>query len=114
MLTFEFSINIIVFAIVLLVSALVGFSFRSRQMAKSRSKIEELEREILNNYAQILDLEKENTSMESKLQDIEIPVIAMKPAIKEEQEEYQKVPDISLRKQLLSKENLQKQSASGQ
>ena len=83
-------------------------------MARSRSKIEELEREILNNYAQILDLEKENTSMESKLQDIEIPVISMKPAIKEEQQDYQNVPDISLRKQLLSKENLQKQSASGQ
>jgi len=46
------------------------------------------------------------------LQDIQIPVIPMKTSIKEEQDR-KTVPDISLRKKLLSKENLQKQSAGG-
>lgn len=80
---------------------------------KNLSKIEQLERELLNNYAEILDLEKENTSMENKLQDIKIPVIAMKTTIRDEQEISQKVPDITLRKKLLSKENLQKKIATG-
>jgi len=44
------------------------------------------------------------------LQDIQSPVIAMKTALKEEQEENQKAPDISLRKKLLTKENLLQQS----
>ncbi len=51
--------------------------------------------------------------METKLQDIKIPVIAMKATIRDEQEVNKKLPDITLRKQLLSKENLQKQIATG-
>ena len=37
---------------------------------KYRAKIEELEREILNNYEHILELEKEGLNMESHLQDL--------------------------------------------
>lgn len=109
MFTIEFSINIFVFALVVLVAMLAGFALRSRQIVKSRSKVEELEREILNNYAHILELEKENTTIESKLQDIQIPVIPIKTTAKEEKQQFKKSPDISLRKKLLSKENLQKQ-----
>ncbi|PWT72855.1 MAG: hypothetical protein C5B59_14795 [Bacteroidetes bacterium] len=112
MFTLEVSLNIVVLGLVLIGAILVGLALRSVQVAKMRIKIEHLEREILNNYAHILDLEKENTNIESKLQDIQIPVIAMKTAIKEEAPRT-KFPDISLRKKLLSKENLQKQSAGG-
>ena len=111
---FEVTINVFVFALILLVAAIVGFSFRSRQMLQSLSKIEKLEREVLSNYAQILDLEKENSFLEGKLQDIKIPVITMKaPAKDEEIQLNHTVPDITLRKQLLSKENLQKNIATG-
>ena len=113
MLSIELSINILVLALIVIVAALAGFSLRARQIAKSRSRIEELEREILNNYAEILSLEKENTGMESKLQDFQSPVIPIKTAIKDETLEGEKFPDVSLRKKLLSKENLLKQSASG-
>jgi hypothetical protein len=109
----ELSINILVLALIIVISALVGFSMRGKQIAKSRSKIEELEREILNNYAEILSLEKENTGMESKLQDFQSPVIQIKTAIQAESLEGDKFPDVSLRKKLLSKENLLKQSGSG-
>ena len=51
--------------------------------------------------------------MENKLQDIKIPVIPMKTAVHDEQEVHRKVPDITLRKKLLSKENLQKHIATG-
>lgn len=110
MLSIEFSINILVLALIVIVSAMIGFALRASQLSKSRSKIEELEREILNNYAEILALEKENTGMEAKLQDIQIPVIPIKTAMKEDIHEIDKYPDVSLRKKLLSKENLTKQS----
>ncbi len=110
--TIEFSINIFAFALVILVSVLAGFILRRNQVVKIRTKVEELEREILNNYAHILELEKENNVMEAKLQDIQIPVIPIKTAIKVEQEQNI-LPDISLRKKLLSKENPDVQSASG-
>jgi len=78
----------------------------------SRNKIQELEREILNNYEVILELERETLKMESQMQDIKSPVITMKASDKELQVISKKVPDISLRKQLLAKKNLG-QSASG-
>jgi hypothetical protein len=110
MFAIEFSINIVVLGLLVFFAALVGFSLRYRQLLKCRTRIEELEREILNNYAEILTLEKENSGMESMLQDIQSPVIPIKTAMKEELEENQKVPDISLRKKLLTKENLLQQS----
>lgn len=114
MLSIELSINIIVFASIVIGAALIGFLIRAGQISKCRHKIEELEREILNNYAEILSLEKENTNMESKLQDIQSPVIAMKSNIKEETAEGEKFPDMATRKKLLSRENLLKQqSAAG-
>lgn len=109
MLTIEVSINILVFALIVLATGLIGFSLRGRQVANLRYKIDELEREILNSHAEILTLEKENVTIESQLQDIKSPVIPIKTAIKEEQVENEKAPDISLRKKLLSKENLKKQ-----
>jgi hypothetical protein len=113
MFAIEFSINIVTLGLLVFFAALLGFSLRYRQILKCRSKIEKLEREILNNYADILALEKENCGMESRLQDIQIPVISMKASVKEELEEKPNSPDISLRKKLLSKENLLRQSAAG-
>jgi cell division protein FtsL len=113
MLIHEVTLNIYLLALIVFLAAVAGFGFRSRLIAKSREKIQELEREILNNYEQILELERETNSMEAQIQDIKSPVIAMKaPAVKEELRTSKKVPDISLRKQLLSKKNIQ-QSASG-
>jgi hypothetical protein len=106
MFAIDFTINIIVLGLIILVAGLIGFGLRYGQISKSRSKIEELERDILNNYAEILSLEKENSNMESILQDIQSPVIPIKTAIKDEQEESQHVSDMSLRKKLLSRENL--------
>jgi hypothetical protein len=108
MLTIEVSINILVFALIILSAGLAGFSLRGSQVAHLRFKINQLEREILDSHAEILTLEKENVNIETRLQDIKSPVIPIKTAIKEEQEENEKIPDISLRKKLLSKENLKK------
>ena len=114
MLTNEVTLNIYLLASVVIFAGIVGFSFRASLILKSRAKIEELEREILNNYERILELERETLNMEVQMQDIKSPVIAMKPSVvNEELRTSKKVPDISLRKQLLSKKNIQQQSASG-
>jgi hypothetical protein len=51
--------------------------------------------------------------MENKIQDTKSPVITMKAPNMEVEVTSKKVPDISLRKELLSKKNMGQQSASG-
>jgi hypothetical protein len=112
MLTNEVTLNIYLLVTVLGFSVLAGFAFRAGIIMRYRTKIQELERELLNSHQQVLELEHETLSMESQMQDIKSPVITMKaPSI--EVEVSKKVPDISLRKQLLSKKNIDQQSASG-
>jgi hypothetical protein len=113
MLTNEVTVNIYLLVSILVLSVLAGFAFRAGIVLKCRAKIEELEREILNNYEHILELERETLTMESQMQDIKSPVITMKAPNKEVEVRSKKVPDISLRKQLLSKKNIEQQSASG-
>jgi|SRR5579862_6105963 hypothetical protein len=113
MLTNEVTLNIYLLATILGISIFLGFSIKAKMIARCRSKIEELEREILNNYAHILELEHETSNMETQMQDIKSPVITMKTPGKEVESISKKVPDISLRKQLLSKKNIEQQSASG-
>ena len=108
----EVTVNIYLLAFIVLLSVLAGFIFRSKRVLKYRGKIQEMEREILNNCEQILDLERENLDMECRMQDITSPVIPMKAPVKhDELRIVKKVPDISLRKELLGKKNIQ--SASG-
>ena len=108
----EVTLNVYLLAFIVLLSALAGFSFRAKLILKSKEKIQELEKEVLNSYHQILELERETLALETQMQDIKSPVISMKAAVKnEELRVAKKVPDISLRKELLGKKNIQ--SASG-
>ena len=113
MLTNEVTLNIYLLAFILGFSVLVGFAFRAKLILKAKAKIQELEREILNNYEHILEMEKETLDMESRIQDEKSPVITMKTPVKELEVRSKKVPDIDLRKQLLAKKNTKQQSASG-
>jgi hypothetical protein len=110
MLTIEFSLNLFMLGAIVIVSALVGFSIRSRQLVRSRLRVAALEKEMLSNYAEILELQRDYINMESQLKDFHIPVIPIKSKMKDIQEENSGIPDISLRKKLLSGENLFKQS----
>jgi len=113
MLTYEVTVSIYQLAFILVLAVFAGFALRAKIILRYRAKIEELEREILNNCAHILDLERETLQMENKIQDIKIPVITMKAPNKEAEVTSQKVPDIFLRKQLLAKKNITPHSASG-
>jgi hypothetical protein len=113
MLTNEVTVNIYLLAFILVLSVFIGFAIRAKIILKYRAKIEQLERDILNNCAHILELERETLQMENKIQDTKIPVITMKTLNKEVEPASQKLPDISLRKQLLSNKNIEPHSASG-
>jgi hypothetical protein len=71
-----------------------------------RKKIKDLESEVLGNHADILEMQRERVILEQKFIDTlsEIPVIPMK-GTKEKEENPDAVPDISLRKKLLTKQS---------
>ncbi|HSZ86847.1 MAG TPA: hypothetical protein VK787_12515 [Puia sp.] len=108
MFTVEVITNVYVFAAILIASALAGFLLRTSQIARSRSRIIFLEQEIRDNHAEILELQKDFIALELKMNVVKGPVIKMKNVLKAESDE--KLPDVSLRKKLLTKENPQEKS----
>lgn len=102
MLTFEFSVNVLILIGIIAVSGFAGFSLRSRQLAKSRMKLVKVENEMINSHAEILELQKEYMTMELKLRGIKDPVIVMRNPSHTDSNE--KLPDGALRKKLLTKD----------
>jgi hypothetical protein len=71
-----------------------------------KMRVGELEQEMLNSDAEILELQKDYLLVESQLRDFQIPVIPIKTLVKDSPDEKEKYQEISLRKKLLGKENL--------
>jgi hypothetical protein len=67
MLTQNFTMNIIGLLAVIAASALAGFILTRRQIGKYRLSVSQLEREMVNNHTEILELQKEYVNMEVKL-----------------------------------------------
>src|ERR1700729_3557048 len=102
MLTFEFSVNILILLGVVALSGFAGFRLRSRQLAKSRMKLVKVENEMISSHAEILELQKEYMTMELKLRGIKDPVIVMRNP--SQAESNGKLPNGALRKKLLTKD----------
>ena len=100
MLTFEFSMNVILLFAIIVVAAYVGFRFRSGLIAKSRIQVASLEREMVNNHAEILELQKEYLVLQLKFD-----ALANKAASQPAKTEiiHEKLPDTSHRKKLRNK-----------
>lgn len=73
--TFELIINPIVLIAVAIVAALFGFLAGRKRLAKSRSRILQLEDEMMSSHAEILEIQKAYVKMESRLKELSIPVI---------------------------------------
>ena len=91
--------NLIWILPVCLAFALIGFLFRSNQIGKLRHRIKELEAEMLQNHADILSLQRENTQLFEKIKNNAVPVIPISGTGKENTSEP--MPDVSTRKKLL-------------
>lgn len=104
MFTIQIPINIFVLGGLLMAALFLGFIFRSSQIRSLRRKITELEKEVLSNHSDILDLQKEKTLLEQKLKEYSSsPVIPITASTEEKNAE--KMQDVTLRKKLLTKKS---------
>jgi hypothetical protein len=98
------SVNVFLIGGIVLVAAFIGFVFRSRQLSKYRHRISELEKDILANYADILDLQKDKAVLEQRLKETsDIPVIPISTIPDEKKGD--KNQDIAIRKKLLGQQS---------
>jgi hypothetical protein len=93
MLTIDVSLNVLTLLLIVLASGLIGFGLKGRQIRKKQFKIVELRKEMVNNHAQILELEREFVVLESKLRETQTRVLPIKmpakSAVQGEQREAQ-------------------------
>jgi hypothetical protein len=83
MLAFDVTMTIWWLLFLALLSAILGFFVRSRNISSLKRKLSELENEMLRSHADILELQRQNNELERKLNESQSPVIPMK-APKEE------------------------------
>lgn len=78
--TFDITLNIYILLLVIGVSVALGYFPRSRQLAKKQRKIMELEQELVDAHAEVLENQREYCELETRLKDIANPnpVINMK------------------------------------
>lgn len=99
MLAFQFTINILWLIPVAIIAFIAGLLFRSAQVARARSRVSELDKDLLNSHAEILELHQEKAELERRLKDSPIPVIPIKS--NKEENNPDKLPDVGMRKKLL-------------
>jgi len=78
MFTLDLIINPIILIVSVIVGAVVGFLINRVRVAKCQSKIMQLEREMVDSHAEILDIQRQYVRLESQLEAHSIPVISMK------------------------------------
>ena len=79
MLAIELSLNVFLLTGIVFGSFLIGFLVTRIQIRTLKIKIVELEREMLNNHADILELQRSKTLLEQNHQASKIPVIPLNP-----------------------------------
>lgn len=78
MLAILFSINILWVPVLVVVSVIAGFSFRSYQIKKLKKQVSSLEKEMLNSHAEILQLQEEMVRLQHKNNAQKSLVVSMK------------------------------------
>jgi hypothetical protein len=111
MLSMEIPINIFLLATLLLAAALIGLLFRQKRIKKLKKRVGELEKELLSNYSDILEFQKEKKILEQKLKDLSsatpIPVIPIL-SVATDETKADKLQDMAIRKKLLSQQSAEK------
>jgi hypothetical protein len=78
MLAISISINVIWVPLIVVLSALAGFIFRSERIIKLKKEVSSLEREMLNSHAEILTLQQEIVRAQNKQTNSKSLVVSMK------------------------------------
>jgi len=90
MISFDLTLNIFTLLGIIVLSIIAGTFGRSRQLARKNNRIFELENEMVQAHAELLDMQKEYCGLEVKMKELEkrdpaIPVIHIKKAPKEQE-----------------------------
>jgi hypothetical protein len=88
--SFDLSMNLFTLLAIIVLSLIAGTFVRSHQLARKNSRIFELENEMVQAHAELLDMQKEYCELEIKMKELEkrdpaIPVIRIKQALKEQE-----------------------------
>ncbi len=76
--TFDVVINPVILFGALLGGVFIGFVFAMGKLARNKSRIQQLESEILSCHQETLEAQRAYVMLQSKLKDQSIPVIPMK------------------------------------
>jgi hypothetical protein len=87
------NINYLTLLVIILLAAFAGFMLRSAKFRQKITRINRLEKELLQAHAETLASQKEYCDLESRLKDLHIPVIPMIQATQEEEQEKQEGND---------------------
>jgi|SRR5882724_4711727 len=94
----EITLNIFVLGGVVITAALIGFIPRSSRLSKAQRTIDRLEKEMLANHAEILALQKEQSSKNSSPS--RTPIVPIRENGNEPKKET--LPDPGVRKKMFS------------
>ena len=83
MITLDLIINPVILLAAIIVGVGIGLLIGRSKVAKSRAKVLEVEKEMMNAHAEILEMQKAYIQLENKLEEHSIPVISMKISSKE-------------------------------
>jgi hypothetical protein len=98
MLAIQITWSLLLFPLVAFIGFVIGLGFRSAQVAKARNRVAELDKDLLNSHAELLELHREKSELEQRLKDSPIPVIPIKS---KDESGNEKLPDVGMRKKLL-------------
>jgi hypothetical protein len=93
------------------ISALIGHAIRSSQLHKLKKRVEELEKEMLANHAEILQVQKEKIDLLKMMEQPAIPVIPLNTS--KDEKAADKLPDVATRKKMLglAEQQIKRQSS---
>jgi hypothetical protein len=75
---FNISIDIYLLTALLGLAMLAGFRLRSRQLAKRKRQFAELESDMIQAHAELLESQKDYCELESRVKEVNSPVIPIK------------------------------------
>lgn len=77
---FDITLNIYIFLLIIGLAVVLGYLPRSRQLAKKQRKVMQLEQEMVEAHAEVLENQREYCELEARLKDVANPnpVINMK------------------------------------
>jgi hypothetical protein len=101
MIAIQISINVVLLGGLIIFAVLAGYALRSLQLKKLQHKISDLEKEMLANHAEILDLQKEKVAQDQKLKELSLPIIPVIP-LNKTADDKSELPDVSMRKKLFT------------